>query len=65
MKCEFEYCIFNRDFQCSVEKLEINSFGMCDTCIVISLDKKFFKKEKERQLLELKRRWDESTDNKN
>lgn len=62
MKCEFDYCIYNRNFECIVDKPEINSQGMCDTCIVISLDKDFLEKEKERQLQEIESRWAEGTD---
>ena len=53
MKCEFDYCMYNKDFECMVDDLEINSLGMCDACIVISLDKEFLEKEKQRQLSEL------------
>ena len=45
MKCDFEYCIYNRDFIYIVDEPTINFLGMCDDCIAISLEK-----EKERQL---------------
>ena|GEM_PF-1381179 len=53
MKCEFEYCIYNKNFECGVSNPEIDSLGMCSACIVISLNKKFLEKEKELQLLKL------------
>ena len=57
MKCEFESCIYNRNFNCIVNEPEINSLCMCDACIVVSIDKEFLEKEKERQLMELEERW--------
>ena len=62
MKCEFEYCVYNKDCSCAIENPEINFLGMCDSCILVSLDKDFLDKEKKRQLLELKSRWLESAD---
>ena len=55
MKCEQEYCLYNKDNLCILEDTEINSLGMCDTCIMLSQDKTLIKTEKERQLLELER----------
>ena len=56
MKCEFEYCIYNRDFNCIADKPEINSFGMCDTCVIVSFDREFLEKEKEKQLFRIENR---------
>ena len=56
MKCEFEYCIYNRDFSCIVDETGINSSGMCDACIIVSLEGEFLEKEKERQMSELEKR---------
>ena len=61
MKCEFEWCLYNRNFKCITDEPEINSLGMCDTCIVVSFDRDFLEKEKERQLLEAKVRCGENT----
>jgi len=57
MKCGFEYCVYNRGFTCIAEGVEINSSGMCDTCIMLSLNEGFFEKEKEKHLMELEKRW--------
>ena len=66
MKCEYEFCIYNRNFNCIADSPGIDSLGMCDVCITVSLDRKFFEKEKNRQLTEMKKRWDESVgDNEN
>lgn len=56
MKCAFEYCVYNRDFLCVLESIEINSLGMCEACVVISLDEDFLAVQKERQLREMEGR---------
>ena len=57
MKCEVDYCIYNREFLCTVDEIDINALGMCDACIIISFDKAFLEKEKKRQLDELEKSW--------
>ena len=49
MKCDFDYCIYNRDFICILEEISINSLGMCEECIMIELDEGFLEAEKECQ----------------
>ena len=61
MDCKFEYCIYNRDSKCIADEQEIDSIGMCGTCIVVSINKHFVEEEKEKQLLELEKRWCENT----
>jgi len=50
MNCEMDYCIFNRNFKCTLENIEIISLGMCTECIIIALDKDFLDAEKINQL---------------
>jgi len=50
MSCENEYCIYNKGSNCLLEIVSINTLGMCDGCIIVSLDKNFLEEEKERQL---------------
>ena len=57
MKCEFDYCIYNKNSRCTVAEPEINSVGMCEAAIVISLDKDFLEREKEALLLKIEVRW--------
>jgi len=45
------------DNRCRFEKVTINSLGMCDDCVIISLDKDFLTKEKARQLQNIKELW--------
>jgi len=59
MKCELEYCIYNRGLSCILDNPGINALGMCDTCTMVSLKKTFLEREKKRQLLEIEKRWAE------
>ena len=56
MKCELDYCIYNQKFFCILDSVSINGLGMCDDCIIVSLDEKFLESEKERQLCEIESR---------
>jgi len=57
MKCENEFCIYQNENKCRCKKIEIDSLGICETCIKISLDKNFLATEKKRQLKEINNRW--------
>ena len=50
MECENDYCIYNRKSRCVLDKISINSLGMCDDCIMIELDEEFLEAEKARQI---------------
>ena len=59
MKCENNYCIYNRDNTCALGEVGIDSLGMCDSFIIVFLDEDFLKAEKSRQLDEIDARWAE------
>ena len=59
MNCEQEYCIYNNNGDCILQNISINSLGMCDDCMTITLDKKLLTKFKERELREIESRWQE------
>jgi len=48
-KCAFDYCIYNREFFCILDEVEINSLGMCDACIIVSIPEDELKSLKENQ----------------
>ena len=50
MKCEFDYCIYNKERKCIIRMPSINSLGMCEECIIVSIDRDYLEKEKKRQL---------------
>ena len=53
MSCENDYCIYNVENKCRFEKVAINSLGMCESCIIVSLDKSFLEMEKKKQRTEI------------
>ena len=57
MKCENSYCIYNKEYECILKEIGLDSLGMCEECINVSLDCEFLEREKERQLLELEQRF--------
>ena len=60
MKCENEYCIYNKDYLCILDEINIDSLGMCDSCILLKLEKDFLTNEKEKQLNEIEETWENS-----
>lgn len=49
MICDFNYCIYQHDGKCTVEDIHINEFGMCDTCILVSINAKCIEETKTKQ----------------
>jgi hypothetical protein len=57
MNCENEYCIYNNDLMCCVENISIDSIGICNACIMVSFEKEFLDKQKEKQREEIESRY--------
>jgi len=57
MRCETENCIYNKQFECMLVNISINSLGMCEECIPVLIDKAYLESEKLRQLREMEDRW--------
>jgi len=60
MRCENEFCIYNKGNNCRFERVTINTLGMCEDCIIITLEKDFLEAEKEMQLKKIDSRWNEA-----
>ena len=56
MNCAYEHCIYNKDFQCILDEVNIDSLGRCDDFIKIRIDDKLLEAEKKRQLTQAKER---------
>ena len=50
MKCEADYCIYNRDFLCVLDEIQLNALGMCDECMLVSISDEDLRMLKEKQL---------------
>ncbi len=59
MKCEFDYCIYQRDGKCTVGGIQINSLGMCDECVVVSLEGALLEEGKRKHFENIERRLDD------
>jgi len=46
INCEFNLCIYNKDNKCIFQKININSLGICDNCMLPNIDKEIVEKSK-------------------
>ena len=57
VRCEFDFCIYNMDNECTVKEIAVDSIGVCETCIMISLPKEKLIEYKKEQLKEIIERY--------
>ena len=50
MNCENNFCIYCERGICVLENISINSLGMCNDCIMVSIEEETFQKQKKKQL---------------
>jgi|GEM_PF-1403858 len=50
MDCEFELCIYNKNKKCAIEKITINELGMCDMCLIATVEKDILEREKRKTI---------------
>lgn len=60
MKCEVDNCIYQRKGKCIVDTIQTNQLGMCDDCIIVSIEEEFLEEAKRRQFENIERRWAEA-----
>lgn len=53
MECRYEFCLYNQENECSLQKISINEVGLCEACILVSLEKDRLEEEKREQLEKL------------
>jgi len=56
MNCDFDYCIYNRDYNCILDGIGINSVGMCDECTLVTISDEKLRLIKKEQLAKLEER---------
>ncbi len=54
MKCENNFCIYQFKGKCILEKINIDSCGMCAECMYPDLDDKFLNQAKQKLLKKYK-----------
>lgn len=50
MNCEFYLCIYNYANQCILNEIEINVYGMCDSCVLIDIPESVIDELKQNKL---------------
>ncbi len=53
LKCEFEYCIYNKKFSCVLKEIHLNCIAMCDSCITVVISEEKLDEYKNYQLQEI------------
>jgi len=53
MRCEAEYCIYNKSSVCLLEKIQIDALGMCDSFETVSIPPKHLAEYKQKRLNEI------------
>lgn len=56
MKCDFDYCVYNRVFFCILKETQLDSLGMCNDCIIVSIPDDILEILKEKQLKDIEKR---------
>jgi len=56
MNCANDYCLYNKDYKCTLDEINIDSTGRCDDCIIVRIDEKILADEKKRQLNDIEKR---------
>jgi len=57
MKCDFNYCIYSKKCACILDEIQIDSFGMCETCEMVAIPKNSLEEYKKIRLKEIKELW--------
>ena len=58
MKCEFNYCIYNKELVCILDEIQIDSLGSCEACEMVNISKEILEKHKKRRLNEIEKIWE-------
>lgn len=58
MKCDLNYCIYNKESICILDEIQMNSLGMYDDCIIVSLPEEILKAYKQIKLQEIMSRYE-------
>ena len=52
--CMFDLCVYNKGYECQLERVEINDFGMCRFAKPVLVDANYLEAKKECQRIEQK-----------
>ena len=57
MICDFDYCVYNKKFTCILDRIQINSLGMCEQCEIVTVPRGNLEKYKKKRLEEIEEIW--------
>jgi len=57
MNCEANYCIYNKNWVCILDKIRINSLSMCDSCEIVTVPGENLEQYKNERLKEIDEMW--------
>ena len=57
MKCEFNYCVYNKNYKCVFDEISIDSLGMCECCEIVAIPEKNLNIYKNKRLKEIDKYW--------
>ena len=63
MNCAYDLCLYNKDFECILDKVSIDSLGHCEDCIILNIDKETLEAEKEHQLNKMEKERNQQANN--
>lgn len=50
MDCENEFCIYQKDDKCTLDKISLDFQGICNECIYVNLDNELLEELKKKQI---------------
>ncbi len=53
MDCENAMCIYQKEGKCILDEITLNEMGVCEECIVVTIDKGFLEYKKALKLEEI------------
>jgi len=54
-QCDFNYCLHNKEFICTLKKIQVNCIGMCASCITAVVPEEMLEQLKQDQLREVRK----------
>jgi len=62
VKCEFCYCVYNKNNRCISDEIEIDSLGMCRSCEMVSIPDTILQELKQKRLKQIEDKRKDSND---
>jgi len=57
MRCEYDYCVYNKGGNCLLDEIEINPVGMCGSCEIVNISEEDMELYTEKHLDKIEKTW--------